>query len=95
MEMENYKLFAVGSLGECEYIVADTSEKAVDDHLKRIGNWQDWYRSKDEVEVREVSLDQKGIFETESGDYKEMTFEEFLGDDFIYEGEAQLICWTE
>jgi len=87
MSKPNFKLFEVAG----EYIVAQTAEEAIQDHLNRIG--QDWYKHDVLPEPEEVSLDTKGLFEQEKG-YKEMTFREFLGDDFVYSG-PQMICWHE
>ena len=83
--MSDFRLFEVCE----EYIVAKTKEEAIADHMSRI---DDDY-GEDGPDISEVSLDAKGMFETESG-YKEMTFREYLGEDFEYDG-PQLICWEE
>lgn len=89
MSGADYKLFEVGG----EYIVAQTGDEALKDHLDRIGNWQEWYQHDPIPDPIEVSLNTRGMFEQEHG-YKEMTFGEFIGQDFVYTG-PQLICWQE
>ncbi|GMX64541.1 hypothetical protein Elgi_38100 [Paenibacillus elgii] len=91
--MTDFKIFEVGNC-DCEYIVSETRNEALEDHLGRLGKWKEWYSSKEEVFVREVSFEEKGRFETEMDGYQNMTFKQFLGDDFVYNG-PQLICWTE
>jgi len=68
------------------------------DHLQRIGNWQDWYGDDLLPEPEEVSLEEIGLFEQEQGGYKKMTYREFIDDCFGGEYEfkgAELVCWRE
>jgi hypothetical protein len=85
------KVFQVGE--ESEFIIATTSEEAVDDHWDRIGG-DDYYGSKEDVPVFVVAIDSKAKFEQEDGSYKEMSFRDFIGNDFVYQG-PQVICWQE
>ncbi|MEC0167402.1 hypothetical protein [Paenibacillus graminis] len=85
-----YKIFGVGETAE--YIVAETSEEALNNHWDRIGG-DDFYGSKEEVPVVQISPEDTGRFEQEDGSYKDMTFGEFLSD-FEYKG-PQVICWQE
>ncbi|ASA20927.1 hypothetical protein [Paenibacillus donghaensis] len=86
-----FKVFQVGE--ESEFIVAATSEEAVDDHWERIGG-NDYYETKDAVPVLPINLDAKAKFEQEDGSYKEQSFRDFIGNDFVYQG-PQVICWQE
>ncbi|WP_409174392.1 hypothetical protein [Brevibacillus fortis] len=81
-----YKLFLVGE----EYIVAQTAKEALADHNERGG--EGYHRTIDDVS--EVPLDKAGRFEQEEGGYKDMTFREFIGSDFVYE-KPTCICWME
>jgi hypothetical protein len=90
--MEEFKIFAVGFPMEKEYIVAQTKEEALKNYMNRAGYDQDHWDVKD-IEVDVIPFDKVGRFETEEG-WKEMTFREFLGDDFVYTG-PELICWNE
>jgi hypothetical protein len=87
--LPTFKIYAVGD-DRPEYIVATTKEEAIADHISRI--YEDYYGDEG-PDVREVPLESKGMFETETG-YKEMTFAQFLSKDFKYTG-PQLICWNE
>jgi hypothetical protein len=81
-----FKLFLVGD----NYIVAQTAKEALSDHNERGG--EDFRLSMDDVS--EVPLDVVGMFEQEDGSYKEMTFREFIGEDFVYE-KPKCIFWHE
>lgn len=85
-----YQIYAVGE--EAEYIVAQSEQEAVQDHITRIG--EDWYKAGETVPVEVVPFDRSGRFETETDGYKDMTFGEFLGKDYVYDG-PQVICWLE
>ncbi|WP_339167052.1 hypothetical protein NSQ24_01340 [Brevibacillus sp. FSL L8-0520] len=88
-----YKLFQVKE-DYAEYIIARTPEEALQDHNSRVD--EEFHATIEEVSV--VAMDEVGRFETESGDYKTMTFgqfvDEMLGDDFVYERPV-LLCWHE
>lgn len=90
---KDYKIYQVGG-DRPEFIIAETVEQAIEEHLSRYDRWENEYDSKDSVPVEEISFDRKGMFEQESGGYKEMTFAEFLGKDFVYD-KPQVICWVE
>lgn len=87
-----FKVFQVGE--ETEFIAAMSSEEAVNDHWNRYDQPDEMYGSKENVPVVEVNLDNKGMFEQETGPYKEMSWREFIGEDFDYKG-PKLLCWNE
>jgi hypothetical protein len=88
---ETYSVYSVG-LDRPEIIVAKTEQEALDDHLVRAGS--DFYKANETPDVSIVHLETTCKFESDDGDYNEMTFAEFLGRDYIYNG-PQLICWVD
>ncbi|WP_240415007.1 hypothetical protein [Paenibacillus periandrae] len=88
---KTYQIFSVG-LDRPEIIVASTEVEAVNDHLERAG--AGFYGADEALEVSTISLDKTCKFEADDGNYNEMTFAEFLGKDYIYNG-PHLICWVD
>ncbi|MBG9776107.1 hypothetical protein [Brevibacillus laterosporus] len=84
--MNEYKLFKVNEEYP-EFIVAQTAVEALNCH----NEGTDTPIGMDEVE--EVSMNYTGMFEQENGTRKEMTFGEYLGEDFKYVG-AQCIAFV-
>lgn len=73
-----------------EYIIAQTAEEALADHNQRSGNNHALTLN----DVEEIPLDCVGYFDQEDGTYREMTFREYIGEDFDYE-KPICICWSE
>lgn len=86
--MMGFKIFEVGE-DYSIYVVAQTKEEA----LELCNSLVEEADHTSMEEVSEVSLECNGSFETDHG-YKEMTFEEFLGKDFVYE-KPTIICWND